>query len=82
MTVTPEPASSKGPVALTGQTTTLKKGVVTVGGAPRDRTLVPLPARLVRAAEGAVDILVDLPGPNAAPSARQNTHTASGRGAS
>jgi hypothetical protein len=36
------------------------EGVVTLGGALPDRTLVPVLARAVRAVEGVVDIRLDL----------------------
>ncbi|GAA3379008.1 CBS domain-containing protein [Streptomyces sannanensis] len=41
----------------------VEEGVVTLGGSLRDRALVPLLARAVRAVEGVVDIRVDLGAP-------------------
>ncbi|WP_078887983.1 CBS domain-containing protein [Streptomyces sp. NRRL S-118] len=41
----------------------VEDGVVTLGGELRDRALVPLLARAIRAVEGVVDIRVDLHGP-------------------
>ncbi|WP_156724882.1 CBS domain-containing protein [Streptomyces apocyni] len=41
----------------------VEDGVVTVGGELRDRALVPLLARAIRAVEGVVDIRVDLHSP-------------------
>ncbi|MEU0086040.1 CBS domain-containing protein [Streptomyces sp. NPDC006274] len=43
----------------------VEEGVVTVGGRLRDRSLVPLLARAIRAVEGVVDIRIDLRGPQA-----------------
>ncbi|QEU97066.1 CBS domain-containing protein [Streptomyces kanamyceticus] len=48
-------------------TVAVESGVVTLGGTIRDRSLVPVAARLTRAVEGVVDIRMDLTGPDQAP---------------
>ncbi|MEU7580131.1 CBS domain-containing protein [Streptomyces sp. NPDC041068] len=45
-------------------TVAVEGGVVTLGGEIRDRTLVPIAARLTRAVEGVVDVRMDLTGPD------------------
>ncbi|MFK0266153.1 CBS domain-containing protein [Streptomyces angustmyceticus] len=42
---------------------TVADGVVTLHGAVRDPSLLPVAARLVRAVEGVVDVVFDVPGP-------------------
>ncbi|MGW5861550.1 CBS domain-containing protein [Streptomyces sp. NPDC055239] len=44
-------------------TVVVEDGVVTLGGAVRDKTLVPAAARLARAVEGVVDVRMDLDRP-------------------
>jgi CBS-domain-containing membrane protein len=48
------------PDTASGLTVSVTEGVVTLGGALPDRTLVPVVARAVRAVEGVVDIRLDL----------------------
>ncbi|MET8685359.1 CBS domain-containing protein [Streptomyces sp. NPDC004732] len=48
-------------------TVVVENGVVTLGGEIRDRTLVPVAARLTRAVEGVVDVRMDLSEPDQAP---------------
>ncbi|WP_199843697.1 CBS domain-containing protein [Streptomyces formicae] len=48
-------------------TVAVEEGVVTLGGAIRDRSLVPVAARLARAVEGVVDVRVDLAEPGEKP---------------
>ncbi|MEU6820961.1 CBS domain-containing protein [Streptomyces atriruber] len=48
-------------------TVVVENGVVTIGGEIRDRTLVPVAARLTRAIEGVVDVRMDLTEPDQAP---------------
>ncbi|MFJ2766761.1 CBS domain-containing protein [Streptomyces sp. NPDC087300] len=48
-------------------TVTVEGGVVTLGGEIRDRTLVPVAARLIRAVEGVVDVHMDLTEPDQGP---------------
>nr|WP_055566355.1 CBS domain-containing protein [Streptomyces atriruber] len=48
-------------------TVVVENGVVTLGGEVRDRTLVPVAARLTRAIEGVVDVRMDLTDPDQTP---------------
>ncbi|WP_371934924.1 CBS domain-containing protein [Streptomyces sp. KL118A] len=48
-------------------TVAVENGVVTLGGEIRDRTLVPVAARLTRAIEGVVDVRMDLTETDQAP---------------
>ncbi|ATL32566.1 Inosine-5'-monophosphate dehydrogenase [Streptomyces formicae] len=48
-------------------TVRVEEGVVTLGGTIRDRSLVPVAARLTRAVEGVVDVRVDLAGNGSRP---------------
>ncbi|KOG87852.1 CBS domain-containing protein, partial [Streptomyces varsoviensis] len=51
-------------------TVDVAEGVVTFGGALRDRSLVPVIARLARGVEGVVDVRVELDEPASAPPPR------------
>jgi osmotically-inducible protein OsmY len=48
-------------------TATVQEGVVTIGGAVHNKTLVPVAARLARAVEGVVDVRMHLAEPDPAP---------------
>ncbi|WP_409054917.1 CBS domain-containing protein [Streptomyces sp. SYP-A7185] len=48
-------------------TVAVESGVVTLGGEIRDRTLVPVAARLTRAVEGVVDVRIALTEPDRSP---------------
>ncbi|GAA2348447.1 CBS domain-containing protein [Streptomyces kunmingensis] len=51
-------------------TVSVTEGVVTFGGALRNRNLVPVAARLARAVEGVVDIRMNFAGPDTEPEPR------------